>query len=82
MQDIEYLISNLLVALELVTRIPGLLISGVPLEFKVVSFPEAFFRSASVWAADGSSVNRLGVRPKNERNTDVDADEKKEDYVA
>ena len=37
-----------MVALELVTRIPGLLISGVPLEFKVVSFPEAFFRSASV----------------------------------
>ena len=63
-----YFIRNLLVELELVTRIPGLLISGLPVEFPWVSFPEAFFRSASVCAAEGSSVNRLGVRPWDERN--------------
>ena len=58
----------MLVALELVTRIPGLLISGVPVEFPWVSFTEAFFRSASVCAAEGSSVNRLGIRPWGGRN--------------
>ena len=81
MQEILYFIGNLLVELGVVTRIPGLLISGlpvefprvlvefpwVPVEFPWVSFPEAFFRSASVCAADGSSVNRLGVRPWDER---------------
>ena len=62
-----YFIRNLLVELELVTRIPGLLISGVPVEFPWVSFT-AFFRSASVCAAEGSSVNRLGIRPWGGRN--------------
>merc|ERR1712130_559789 len=48
-------LSFLLVELELVTRIPGLLISGAFF---------TFFRSASVCAAEGSSVKRLGVKPE------------------